>query len=1023
MLTVYKASAGSGKTFTLTRDYIRILLGIQNAGNADQYHLNHKNHCRSGQTEHNRHRGILAITFTNKATEEMKKRILSELGKLKGNYPEGHPERCDFAGYLKDIYGCTDNELAETAGRALGELLHDGSNFHVSTIDSFFQQVLRSMAFELDYPGDYNIELDGKSVVSEAINMMLDDYNRGIVDPKARSIREDKTMKSILSEFMREEMANGKNFNIFNRSVQVHRDLVDKANSIFDEKYQQVSDIIEPWLYTDGAVDLFRNELHRQDTVLKQAVIGHIDSFYSNLAADGLVPADDVRGDYLNIAEKLRSGNIQPEALYGTRKAALILASEVPAKDRYNGFYLAKTAKLRESDNVSRFTDRILEAFKANSHRAAIALALKELRVYRFMRYVKDNIERYRRENNIIVLADTNELLRRIMEGEDKVVVPFVYEKMGVRLHHFLIDEFQDTSRMQWHNLKPLLQNGLGEGMYSMIIGDEKQAIYRFRNSDSSMLRNEVHEIDFPGLSTVKGSGPGENTNWRSAADIVRFNNTLFRAISEKFNIPDYSNVNQEITASKTGLSAYIRFYQCDVTESDNLGLAENSVDFTDADEDASPLEKQNRLMVDEIRRQHEAGYKWSDIAILVNTNDNAVDVASLLLSTPIDPDGKKGISPTIPVTTDEALLLMFSPAVNFIISTMEMMLDARDFKKGRAQEQAMTPPDPKTATRRFNYFLNHELSEKGSENEAVISALRKAFANDSDSAGSGVDDIVNMNSSTLVTLVEDIIARRINPETRRLEMAYIAAFEDCVMQYSLTHNNSLPDFLRWWEANKRKLTIASPENIDALRIMTIHKSKGLEFQCVHIPFAGYNLAGSPTKSESLWIPLPDFMKNPNVYMPDYVRVTMTKEASLPFSPLRDAYLRNMTERIIDGLNKTYVAYTRATRELCVYYIPRNASRNGTELGELLPACFSETTATVKPNEIALAEHFDGRDLCIGEPTLPEVKKKKHSGKECRTVRLTDYTMNPSVAETLTSVDALFTFENEDDSDMDPDFA
>lgn len=989
MLTIYKASAGSGKTYTLTRQYLTILLGIKNESaddTAPSYRLNHRKY---GPVLQNRHRAILAITFTNKATEEMKQRIVKELDALAHNFPRGHRKRSGHADALCTLFGCTDDELAASAAEAIKQLLLDFGNFNISTIDAFFQQVMRNMAYELDYPGDYQVSLDSNAVVSEGIGMMLDEFNTS--DNPARL---DSALAHGLRSLMTARRNQGSTFNPFIRTNSVHKGLVSDIASLFDEQYQAISRDFEAWLKTPDALRQLQEKCDSVLTLMRQKVAVAADNAYSALSGAGHIDADYINStNILKPLAKAREGIMLTAANLKT-KYAMAYDAGLDVKQIYKS-KCDKFATPAITDAVNAFGRTY---YDASVDSLTIGVLARQIESYRMMALALEYIQRFRRENNMIVLADTNELLNKIMDGDSQV--PFVYEKMGVRLKHFLIDEFQDTSRLQWKNLRPLVDNGMAENADSLIIGDVKQAIYRFRNSDSKLLHTEVPD-QYPEAS-LRGTLAADNTNWRSAPLIVRFNNTLFSQWSRMHNIPGYASVAQHPAARNAGLAGYIRVFTFD---DDSLADAPDAEDVEATDREEAMLDTIWR----EIEREHNAGYHWREIAILVNTRTEAVKAAAKLLS--------KGI----PVSTEEALLLRNSPAVSTIVNVMKLMSRAP-----RGGNGASRTPDIAGMCAVFDYLYASKTAAGSDEHTAAVEAIHTAFDKNVDTTEimDSLGDIAADNPSTLTSLVESIVLRRLDADQRRTEAAYISAFHDVVIDYTAIYGNNLAGFVRYWQQNSRSLSIQSPDNADAVRIMTIHKSKGLEFECVHLAFANVPLTGRRQTSETRWLKTDPKWFRTSVaddcaVFPPYMRVVLDKDCGFDSSPFSAIRAEAEIERHADGMNKAYVAYTRPRRELMVYFEHQSPSKVKTmaEVTEILKRPLTpEFADTDLFTDLAAGNTEDG--YVLGAPTVPV---REDDDNEERVPEIDIDTYNVSVGGeggAITAVEALFdedTDENIDD--------
>lgn len=459
-LTIYKASAGSGKTYTLTLRYITLLLGIKDP-ETGQITLNLKD---GKPLQKCRHRYILAVTFTNKATDEMKQRIITELKAL-ATMPAPNGKDAAYAETLINTFGCTRKQLAGAANNAIQDIIFDYSRFHVSTIDSFFQNVLRSMAFEFDRQGDYEITMDTAAVINIAIDKLLEDYNLANDDRRSTTLR---PLKVWLGSQMKENAKKGDDFNVFQSKGSLRSSIVKFVSSFFDENFADHSDAMLEWI-KNGNVAKLKKAVNEKVKELKEDLKKKIDDANNAIAQNNLqlqaVPKKILENKpepapstkyFIRAISKTQFTDA--EVFKGNAPGANIAAPVLAALDAYGKTHSAI---------------KTLEAVK------------EHLGMYELQQLVLEKIEAWRQDNNVLLLSDAADIIHKFVKGSD---VPFIYERMGIELRHFLIDEFQDTSRLQWNNFKPLLKNGIDNGHDSLIIGDEKQSIYRFRNSDSSQI-------------------------------------------------------------------------------------------------------------------------------------------------------------------------------------------------------------------------------------------------------------------------------------------------------------------------------------------------------------------------------------------------------------------------------------------------------------------------------------------------------------------------------------------------------
>ena len=918
MLTIYKASAGSGKTFTLAYEYLKKLLGVKQQG-ADTYRLNADKYSPSGKRRADRHRGILAITFTNAATEEMKTRIVKELARL------AHDEDAAdsiYAQWMMRDFGCTADELRDAARHALAEVLYDYGNFNVSTIDSFFQGVLRTFSREVDHQGDYELSLDTEATVRQSISLMLDDLNYSRPKNATR-------LYNWIQQYTMGQLARGNGYNFFLRNGAILKNLAKNMSDAMDETYAANSKALRQYLSDPSRVQTFSNLLRIKAEAAMQPPKQTASAFFSALASAGLSsvlfnstivsrmkelhegsPLGDIKGKTVTDAA---SGALPPEKL----------AVKTRCKD-------AKVDVAGLTPYLQLMADFCAQIHTAVPERDFYNTLDSQLGVLDFYGMALQKLEEYLRENNTVLISDTGELLSRIISDAE---MPFIYERLGMKLTNLLIDEFQDTSRLQWKNLKPLVANSLAEGNDNLIIGDEKQAIYRFRNSDSELLGHIVQTVDFPDKHTLRGFEAADNTNHRSAGDIVRFNNTVFSRMAAILGVGSYGNVVQTPCERFAAQSAFIdlRFY-----------------DEGQEPEPEAILEETAQAML----AQHSRGYRWRDILILTRGRKEASATVEYLTKN----------HPEIAVLSSEALLLSSSGAVRTIMSMLKLVEGSYAGKSaaGSEKKEYGSRSDIVMMITRFNYYLS-----EGYDNPE---ALRLALDDSGSAAGSLDAEIMAIraeNPANLVALIEAIVALKVTGRQRKAEYAYIAALQDLAIKHSDGPDPSLAAFINAYDSNIDSWAIKAPADIDAVQVMTIHKSKGLERACVHIPFGDWEMVHP---SQSLWLPMELLKGFPAETVPPVLRVTATSTSPLrnrAVSPFAELIEQNDKAELTDSFNLCYVAFTRAARELTVHSTTEKIGRYVLD-AITRPADSAELADDARTD---LAANFcDGR-LTIGSPT------------------------------------------------------
>ena len=887
MLNIYKASAGSGKTFNLAYEYIKLLLGRRDPSTG---------RLKLNRRSHNSHRQILAITFTVKATEEMKQRIVHELAVLAGAEP-GWTEESPYKEKLLKELNCSEEELREAAESALRALLLDYGFFSISTIDSFFQSVLRTFAREAELTGNYDVELDDTMAVVGGVRELINSINE--VDTKMAP-EELRRLKTWLFQYMKEKINTGKKFNFFDKNSGLFEELVGFVKRSSDEKFLSDYDRIMEYLRDMARITRFAAQMNERRRELLEPLPRLLDETREAVAASGLVERDLIGKNPFSLLNK----PLEELLKYDTQsKSTFKKAVADPLS------FFKKKYKPGSEPRVEELLSRLFPALqKAGREIETIANSTSTLYQLGLLGYIYNNIERYREENDTILLKDTTSLLNAIIGEED---APFIYERMGQWISHFLIDEFQDTSRLQWKNILPLLRESLAYENENLIIGDEKQSIYRFRGSDSTLLRDI--EKTFKGRTRGLNDSLEGNTNWRSSAEVVRANNTLFSAMARLLGFKDiYNNVTQPISKPHASHPGYVKFTRIVESEKPKKEVA---------------LE----LLVKDIRRQLDNGYRPGDIAVLVHRNTDGATVINTLMAS----REELGL-PDLRIVSDDSLRISSSPTVRLIVSVLRFLAmrerTADEVVEEERQMDARNLYEAKGLSEIARLINRYEfcLTEGKTPGEALHDALHDEDLEIETIA----EDAERMRCSSLQSLVERIIPRYIPRQQLEDENLYIAAFQDLVSEFVSRGTTDLRSFLQFWDAKGKTAVVAGPEDADALRVMTIHKSKGLEFKCVHIPFFDRTLINFQSAE---WFDAPLFEGIAEEDVPPLIPIKPAKW--MEESPYAAQYAEMVKAEMLDRLNVCYVALTRAVDELCVTYdIPKEIDKDFKDTSQVLDA-------------------------------------------------------------------------------------
>lgn len=900
MLTLQRASAGSGKTYTLTKKFIRLLLSVVDNG---------RTRLRTDAELHDAISHILAITFTNKATAEMKERIISRLDNLAYGIDPAHPEKTDYLIDLMKEFNVGHEEISRVCRIALRSLLYNFSDFNVQTIDSFFQAILRTFAYESDLPDSYELIIDGKYVNKQAVASMVE----GMAD---RTLHREplhwiKTMirddigsgRKNWNVFSRKEESSGKSEATFSKICRMAEDLDKESNKKAADALARYFDGGHSLLDDFKAIDdYYSADLEIAFGHLREAAACVLDEFgrispgptelyiagkvstarrLENMIAHNALPDDEHKWN----AKEWTPSNIHASGLRKAEKDAI------------------EQNASRCVDVMTALNDRYAEWQEAHRRISGLWTILAEgFPRMGLIHELRSRIDGMLRESGAIKLSSTNSLLRSIIADDD---VPFIYERFGTRLNHFLIDEFQDTSLLQWENIRPLLRESESHDHENLIIGDAKQSIYRFRSADPTLITRRVPEA-FANRDE-RGYLLQENANRRSSRHIVEFNNFIFRSLSRRLGEETsalYSNTVQLPANRKEEGYVEVNFY------------AKDSAREKEADDGSKrkiPTAVARRLgpMISEMLSR---GYRQREIAVLVNSNNAGSEVIKALMEYNRNlPAGARRLE----FVSEESLTLSSSDAVNTVVGCLRMIQSGIEGK--------FSEPDPNVRDTRINWpdvaahFQYYSMQHPGVR---LQERLENFFAGDLE--GDVMSLILSeMHAVTLPSLIEALTEAFVPEDVRKEQAVFLAAFQDAVIDYCELYPTDIASLLRWWERYGARSCISSPAGTDAVSVMTIHKSKGLEFECVILPEFNFTF---DVNNEWVWVRVPDAFPLPD-RIPEFVPIRMHPDPKNPKfgqqkwkdTPFADVYGELLRLTVVDQLNKAYVAMTRPISELYVF--------------------------------------------------------------------------------------------------------
>ena len=904
-LTVYKASAGSGKTFTLATEYIRLLVE-----NPQSY------------------RHILAVTFTNKATEEMKRRILSQLYGIW----QGLSDSKTYQKMICQRTGLPEETVRQRAGMALHNLIYNYSDFRVMTIDTFFQGVLRNLARELDLTANLRISLNDVEVEELAVDQMIDDLK--VTD----------AMLQWLMGYILDNISDDRSWNVIGQIKQFGR-------TIFKDEYKAVSAEIQQKMAESGFFERYKTQLKgiRQQALERMQEIA--ETFFDALDAEQLTVEDFAygRSGVCSFFLKLREG-IFDESIMGKRVTD---ALDDPSK------WYKKTDPRRETIHTlvhSTLNDILHDAIEERPRQWCLYqsadLTLRHLNQLRLLGSIEQKVRQLNEEANRFLLSDTQQLLHDLIDGSDS---PFIFEKIGTQLEQVMIDEFQDTSTIQWQNFRILMAEAMSHQQSgNLIVGDVKQSIYRWRSGDWCLLNDIETQFPHPKQQlTVKSL----DTNYRSARRIVQFNNAFFHQAAEL----EYQTLGDSPEADQLR-KAYADVEQQVPADRPDDGFVSISLLPDSHDYRTQTLE----ILGESVKTLLEQGIHPNEIAILVRSNAYIPVIAQYFMQE----------LPEVSIVSDEAFRLDASSAVCLLIEALRLIT---------------RPDDLLTKAYVTTLYQRQVLGNEAPDEQLLLS-------------GTSYDDLLpadfiqhleELRAMPLYELVERLYIL-FNLSSLESQSAYVCAFFDyltdflfgpqTILSKNIPHEEDLRarTFLKEWSETLCSKTIQS-DVISGIRLISIHKSKGLEFSHVIIPFCDWQL------------------EHPGIL---WTHPSQTPFEELPLIPVdysqkqltgtifEHAYQHEHLQNMVDNLNLLYVAFTRASKSL--YVIGKRQAKNSrsTLIEQVLPLVADALPDTTL--EGLDTENAPLTLLTTGKQSLCADSQSVKAQNDCSPVRLNPFSVTPS---------------------------
>ncbi len=831
---VCKASAGSGKTYTLVKEFLKIVL-----------------------PHPEKFRNVLAITFTNKATNEMKSRILKNLKELayQDEYADSSTVRF-LLPKLSETLGLSPLEISKNAENVLSRILHNYADFSISTIDSFVHRILRSFAQDLHLPMNFAIELSVEDVIQRAVDLLIEQLGKNPL------------LTEILIDFLNQKTENDQSWNIEKDIFETAKILkdedailaVDNLKTFGLEDFQSIEKNVSGYLTKEKK--FLQSTAQKALKLISENHIPH-DAFYQG------------KRGLPGYFEKLSKGNFDAIAPSGYVQKFYI-------EHKYTGAKVDTVTK----NAIEQIAPDLIECCKNiekwvdSSYKKFVLLneLQKRFATISVLNEVEKLVHEIKSKENILLISDFNRIISNVVMNES---TPFVFERVGIRYQHFLLDEFQDTSIMQWQNLLPLVDNSLSEGHFNLIVGDGKQAIYRFRNGEVSQFielpniyKKQDDDVSNEREITLKTHFKPEvlKNNFRSKSEIINFNNKLYEHLKGLLHADFqkvYNDQQQQYHDDQTG------------------GLVQ--IDFLDCEKENYEAESFSKI-TNTIKSLFDEGYAYKDIAILCIKNKTASTIASHL------------ISQDIPVVSQESLLLSSSPKLHLLMAFIRWVHESEEPAARYALLNALYETGKITFDETQILFTDLEIRKSNAVFEEHLQKLNIVVVNRT-----------LLSTFSLYDLCEEAVRLL---ELNQTADAYIQYFLDFAYSFIQKKNTGIRDFIAEWEEQKDKLSIVIPEGTDAVQIMTIHKSKGLEFPVVIFPFADEKIKSS---KKHFWAQagydelqgLPNILVNNAKYLENTDFIHQYEEEN--------------EKSKLDLLNVLYVATTRPEERL--YIMSKNVEK------------------------------------------------------------------------------------------------
>lgn len=791
-IKLYNASAGSGKTYTLVQEIMLLILG---SSNSDLF------------------KNILSITFTNKATNEMKSRILEKLVELSNG------EDVEF--YEKELK-IDKKILIDRAKKVKSNILHQYSLLSISTIDKFNLRIMRAFSQDLGLAINFDVEMEVKDIMSTSADLLFSDLEAG------------GELTNIISDLVAQNLKSDKQWDISS-------DMVDKADKLFKDQYindlgelqkASLNDLVRFRKYVVGN---YYDLKHKMETIAREMI--------NDFSSRGLGESDfkhKSQGSIYTIYKNILINKFNP--ISKRQKGMLENGDYFGDNIELNDLYSSKISQT--ISEIEEYLPKFILLNKLKSTVGSITMVNELEKV----------VNEFKEENNVLLISEFNKIISDGLRGEP---APFIYERIGSRYHHYFIDEFQDTSNLQWQNMEPLIEDAVSQDKTVMLVGDPKQSIYRFRGANSKLMIDMINSND----SRIEV----ENLpiNWRSYDKIIEFNNHFYTEIANYLGNEEFKDIyktgsKQEPNHKKGGYVEYM------LLKSPEKG---NGISYKEVALEA---------FYKQLTAALENGFSYKEIAVLVKSKSEGSLIAEYLSS--------KGIQ----VLSEESLLLDNSLEVRLLVDFMWFLTDMDNpvFKANfiiRLEQFGLI--ESENITELIKEFVEHKHED---------------FYNNLKEIGVDIKFLLDSGMSFYDQIILAVKAFKLDEKGN----TYVNFFMDEVLQFQQKNEATPKAFLDMWEAKKVEKSITVPKGEDAVQLMTIHKSKGLQFPVVFLPFLPWKII-----CDGVWVPIND-EKISRFYVEDF------KDKELLSDEIQKIMLEEEDNSILDALNTIYVATTRAEEQL-----------------------------------------------------------------------------------------------------------